>query len=179
MQTIYLARHATPDWTRTDIPYFTPPGPPLNAQGELEAAALGAFLRSAGIGAIASSPLERCQRTAAIVGNVLGLPFQIDEALAEWQPREQAALVGARMQRAFYGAWEDMANNGHQAVLLLTHGGPIMELLRQLGMDAQVVEQLRIYDHQNVAPPAGLWQVNRSPDAATWHMHLAFMPQVA
>jgi drug/metabolite transporter (DMT)-like permease len=29
MPLIYLIRHATPDWSRTDIPYFTPPGPPL------------------------------------------------------------------------------------------------------------------------------------------------------
>ncbi len=79
MQTIYLARHASPDWNRKDIPYHIPPGPPLTPQGRLEAAALGAFLRPAGVSTIASSPLERCQHTAQIVGAALGLPVEVDD----------------------------------------------------------------------------------------------------
>jgi broad specificity phosphatase PhoE len=35
---IYFIRHATPDRRRTDLSYHTPPGPPLTAQGEHEAA---------------------------------------------------------------------------------------------------------------------------------------------
>ena len=45
-QQIYLIRHATPDWTRKDIPYHLPPGPPLIEQGLAEAQALAAFLLS-------------------------------------------------------------------------------------------------------------------------------------
>ena len=61
---IYLARHATPDWSRTDLPYHLLPGPPLVPQGEAEAAELGRFLREAGVSRLYTSPLERARRTA-------------------------------------------------------------------------------------------------------------------
>ncbi len=56
-QTIYLTRHATPDWSRTDIRYDIPPGPPLTAQGEAEAEKLGIFLASAGVTQTLRQPL--------------------------------------------------------------------------------------------------------------------------
>lgn len=179
MQTIYLARHASPDWNRTDIPYHIPPGPPLTAQGRLEAAALGAFLRPAGVSTILASPLERCQHTAQIVGELLELPVQTDDALTEWQPGESTELLGRRMWRIFRATWEAGVQNDHQAALLLTHGGPIMELLRRLGMPDQTVEQQRIYDHRNPVPPAGVWQVSRPDGNTAWALELVFTPQVA
>ena len=66
--TIYLIRHATPDWSRTDLVYHLPPGPPLTAQGEAEAAKLGDFLRDMDVRHIFTSPLVRCLRTAEIAG---------------------------------------------------------------------------------------------------------------
>lgn len=179
MQTIYLARHASPDWNRKDIPYHIPPGPPLTPQGRLEAAALGAFLRPAGVSSITSSPLERCQHTAQIVGDTLGLPVEVDETLTEWQPDESSDALGRRMWRIFSETWEANAQNGHEAALLLTHGGPIMELLRRLGMSDKAIEKQRIYDHRNPVPPAGVWQVSRAPDGGSWELKLVFVPEVA
>lgn len=179
MQTIYLARHASPDWNRTDIPYHIPPGPPLTSQGRLEAAALGAFLRPSGVASIAASPLERCQHTAQIVGDILDLPVVTDNALTEWQPNESTTVLGRRMSRIFNATWEAGAQNGQQAALLLTHGGPIMELLRRLGMPDKTVEQQRIYDHRNPVPPAGVWQVSRPAGSASWALALVFVPAVA
>lgn len=179
MPTIYLARHATPDWTRTDIPYFTPPGPPLAAHGPLEAAALGAFLRPAGVLSIASSPLVRCHATAAIVGEVLGLPVHVENALAEWQPGEDAAVVAKRMWSAFQNAWDATAGEDGRAALLLTHGGPIKALLRHCGMDDQTIDQRSSFDHQNLVPPAGAWKISRAPGTQVWEMSLAFVPEVA
>lgn len=179
MQTIYLARHASPDWNRKDIPYHLPPGPPLTPQGRLEAAALGAFLRTANIRTIASSPLERCHHTARIVGDTLSLPVAIDDTLTEWQPDESSDALGRRMWRIFRDTWEATVDQGHQAALLLTHGGPIMELLRRLGMSDKVIEQHRVYDHRNPVPPAGVWQVSRGHDHTSWELSLVFVPQVA
>ena len=179
MQTIFLARHASPDWNRNDIPYHIPPGPPLTSQGCLEAAALGAFLRPAGLVTILASPLERCHHTAQIVGDVLDLPVQIDDLLTEWQPGESSDVLGSRMRRIFNETWQAGERNGHEAALLLTHGGPIMELLRQLGMTDKTIEQHRIYDHRNPVPPAGVWQVRRPADNTPWTLNLVFIPEVA
>ena len=38
LPTVYLVRHATPDWSLKDIPYHLPPGPPLTSVGDKEAA---------------------------------------------------------------------------------------------------------------------------------------------
>ena len=179
MQTIYLARHASPDWNCTDIPYHIPPGPPLTSLGRLEAAARGAFLRPAGVSTILASPLERCQHTAQIVGDILDLPVVTDEVLTEWQPGESSDALGRRMSRIFNATWETSAQNGQQAALLLTHGGPIMELLRRLGMPDKTIEQQRIYDHRNPMPPAGVWQVSRTDGSASWALALVFVPAVA
>ena len=61
---IFLVRHASPDWTRTDIPYDIPPGPPLSPKGEKEAAALAEYLKSEGVVKLYYSPFERSASTA-------------------------------------------------------------------------------------------------------------------
>ncbi len=83
------------------------------------------------------------------------------------------------MWRIFSETWETTAHNGHEAALLLTHGGPIMELLRRLGMSDKAIEKQRIYDHRNPVPPAGVWQVSRAPDSGSWEPSLVFVPEVA
>ena len=99
--TIYLVRHATPDWSRTDIPYHIPPGPPLTAQGEAEAAKLGDFLRDMQASQILCSPLARCLRTAEIAAETAGIPHAIDNRLAEVLPQEKPADVLARIWPAW------------------------------------------------------------------------------
>src|SRR4029078_4653611 len=96
--TIYLVLHATPDWSRTDIPYHIPPGPPLTAVGESEAAKLGDFLRDMQASQILCSPLVRCLRTAEIAAEKAGIPHTIDNRLAEVQPQEKP---GDRLARGW------------------------------------------------------------------------------
>src|SRR5258707_2722188 len=108
--TIYLIRHATPDWSRTDLVYHLPPGPPLAARGEAEAAKLGDFLRDMAVGHIFPSPLARCLRTAEIAAAPAGLTPQEDTRLAEWRPDEKAPDVRARLWPAWVHAGEMCLN---------------------------------------------------------------------
>lgn len=172
---ICLARHASPDWTRKDLIYHLPPGPPLTAQGEREAQELGAFLRLAAVRRILTSPLERCLRTAAIAGAIIGVTPTTVEALTEAQPAEDHEALLARLWPVFQDAWEQAAQ-GQTPVALITHGAPIMALLAALGVDPPTIETLRIYDHRNVVPPAGAWEAIWDPADGRWRLQLAFTP---
>lgn len=173
---IYLVRHATPDWSRTDIRYDIPPGPPLTAQGEAEAAKLGEFLRAAGVKQIYTSPLERTQRTAEIAGGVVGVVPVAEEALAEWRRGESEADVTAR----FNGLWEKLASESatNGPVALVTHGGPVKAMLLSLGMARTTVDELcRKFDRGNPLPPAGVWLATGNTTETTWHLEFVFTPQ--
>ena len=172
--TIYLARHATPDWSRTDIRYDMPPGPPLTAQGEAEAEKLGAFLAANRVTQIFASPLERTQCTAAIAAQSLNAMASIEtvDAIAEWQHGEDETLVLARI----HTFWEELAarsgNNG--PVALVSHGGPIRLLLEKLSGDPERIgEYLPRFDHHNPLPPAGAWRAQRQDDGS-WEVDLVF-----
>jgi broad specificity phosphatase PhoE len=174
--TIYLIRHATPDWSRTDLVYHLPPGPPLTAQGEAEAAKLGDFLRDMAVRHIFSSPLARCLRTAEIAATTAGLAAVEDTRLTEWRPDEKAPDVRARLWPAWVRAGELCLQDG--AVALVTHGGPIGVLLTELGMDAkQLAHYQSTFDRRNPAPPAGAWRAVRASPDAPWSLDLAFTPE--
>ncbi|MBX3015093.1 MAG: histidine phosphatase family protein [Caldilineaceae bacterium] len=173
---IYLVRHATPDWSRTDIRYDIPPGPPLTAQGEAEAARLGAFLQKAGIKRILTSPLERTRRTAEIAGRIVGVEPIVDEAIAEWRRGESEADVTARLN----GLWEKLAGESAMAgpIALVTHGGPVKAMLLSLGMARATVDELcRKYDRGNPLPPAGVWLATCAATETPWQLELVFTPQ--
>lgn len=170
--TIYLIRHATPDWSRKDISYHIPPGPPLTAQGLQEAQVLGEYLQLVGVQCLFSSPLERALHTAKIAAARAKIPFEIYDALREWQTDEIEADVRARV----YPLFEAVARMDGM-VGLVTHGGPIAVLLASLGMDEDTLKAQRVYDHGNPLPPAGAWEVQHN--GAGWEMHLAFIPQSA
>ena len=179
---IYLARHATPDWSRTDIRYDIPPGPPLTEHGEGEAEKLGAFLRDAGVTKIYASPLERTQRTAALAAAVVGLPVVTEELIAEWRRGETDAEVIGRIN----GFWEriclESQRNG--PVALVTHGGPVKVTLLNLGVPKTAVDEYcRKFDRGNPLPPAGVWlATNRTVDDdgnvddRAWELTLVFTP---
>jgi 2,3-bisphosphoglycerate-dependent phosphoglycerate mutase len=72
-QPFWFLRHGQTDWNRTgrcqglrDVP--------LSMKGEAEAHAAVSHLKSLGINAICSSPLQRARATADIIGRTLGLP---------------------------------------------------------------------------------------------------------
>jgi broad specificity phosphatase PhoE len=179
MPSLYLVRHASPDWNRKDIPYHLPPGPPLSEQGHAEARALGQFLRLANVQQLWTSPLERCLHTAEIVAGITGAAVAVNSELREWQPQESKDALRARTLPVVEQAWQWAVrqNGADGAIALVTHGGPIMTLLSALGIDDRTMETLRIYDHRNPVPPAGVWEVTRPALPQAWEMQLVFTPE--
>jgi len=174
--TVYLIRHATPDWNRTDLPYAVPPGPPLTPQGVDEAMQLGYFLREAGAAQILTSPFERAMHTARIAAGVAGVPMEQEAGLTEWRPDEKADAIRARV----WPVWERARDLSQQAgpVALITHGGPISFLLEELGLAKNVLEQhKRRFDRNNPLPPAGVWKAALPAPDAAWDLQLAFVPE--
>lgn len=173
---LYLVRHATPDWSRTDIPYHLPPGPPLTPQGEREAAQLGEFLRDMGVTRLLHSPLERCARTAALVAEVSGATLQLDLRLAEILPQEKPADVLARIWPVWLEAGQ--ACLAGETLALVTHGGPVSLLLAELGLTAKDLSHYQAkFDRRNPLPPAGAWRALRPAAEGAWSLDLAFTPQ--
>jgi broad specificity phosphatase PhoE len=176
--TVYLARHAMPDRSRVDIPYTVPPGPELTPRGMDEAAELGKYLCAAGVCFVQASPFERTLRTAMIA--LLGYhgagapPLEINDDLMEWRNDEIEKTVAERMRRAFLDAARQSARRG-APVAVVTHGGPVLALLKDLGVPADAVDRCRIYDHRNPLPTAGAWRVERMGDGLG--IELAFVPR--
>jgi broad specificity phosphatase PhoE len=173
MLEIYLARHAAPDWTRTDLIYHLPPGPPLTEEGISQAEALGKFFHHAGVRQIFCSPLERCRHTAEVASNGQ-IPIRIEEDLAEWKPEESGEVLLTRFWPVFQKAVESGAREG--PVALVTHGGPIGSLLAKLGMSQEKLQDQRVFDHHNPVPTAGVWKASREQGEQEWRLELAFIP---
>lgn len=173
---LYLIRHATPDWSRKDIRYDIPPGPPLIEQGEAEARQLGKFLKTIGITHLYTSPLERTTRTAQIAAEALGLTVETLEDIAEWVQGEADADVLARCRPCLDAAFDESEKRG--PIGLVSHGGPIRLLLADLGLDPAEIKHYRgIFDNQNPVPPAGVWRVERYPDGRMAQPELVFSPR--
>lgn len=159
--TVFLVRHATPDWSRTDLRYDIPPGPPLTPQGEQEATDLGGFLAAQGVVRVYASPLERTLRTAALAASSLTTIPQQDDHLAEWRHGEGDDKVLARFRPRLDRALDESSCIG--PVALVTHGGPIRLLLTAIGLDQVEVDHYRRqFDHDNPVPPAGVWRLRRN-----------------
>ena len=171
---LYLTRHATPDWSRKDLLYHLPPGPPLVEKGQAEAARLGQFLEQHGVRRIYASPLERCLATARLAVDGRGPEIEVAPALMEIQPQESYPEIIARLLPVFDRACQYAARHG--PVCLLTHGGPVACLLQHLGMAAATVALWRIYDFHNLLPPAGAWEASQAEAGEPWHLRLAFVP---
>ena len=173
---IMLIRHASPDWSRKDIPYDIPPGPPLSAKGEKEAELLAEFLRSQGVVKLYYSPFERTAKTAQIVASRNEIPCIEEKRLMEWRgAHEPEVQAKARMKAIFDEAVTEGAHIG--PIGLVSHGGPIDVLLQELGMDK---DELAVYktkfDTTNPLPPAGVWEVEWNDKRASWDLLLKFIP---
>lgn len=175
--TVYLARHATPDLTRTDLVYYLPPGPPLTTLGEQEATELGRFLRHAEVRRIWTSPLERAGRTATLAGHASAAAVVMDPRLTEMQPGETHDDVGARAGPVWDHAVAAAAAQGPQA--LITHGGVITALLLAVGVEAATLEDFgRRFDSGNPVPPGGAWEVTGPDGSGVLTARLAFVPSI-
>ena len=178
MNTIFLIRHATPEWIRPDPEYQKPPGPPLSQQGLQEAQALGTFLKEAGIQMIYTSPLMRCLQSAQIVAEITGALMKILEGLSEQLPEEKRAHVLQRLRPVLQEAIRSSRETG--PVALFTHGSPIVYLLSELCMPDGEIKELRHYDYQNPLPPAGAMRASRATGDEGWKFELVYIPnQVA
>jgi broad specificity phosphatase PhoE len=176
MTSIYLIRHATPDWSRTDLAYDVPPGPPLVPSGEEEARNLGKFLADLNISEALVSPLERTRRTAELALAGLDVKTTVDEDIAEWQRGEAEQDVLARMLRVINRLTE--ASDGSTSYAVVTHGGPIRALLHHLGMEKDALDHYRRqFDHDNPTPPAGVWKISRRSAEQSWTMELVYTPK--
>lgn len=174
--TIYLIRHATPDWSRTDIPYDIPPGPPLTPKGEAEARALGEFLHGIGVVRLYASPLERTTRTAHLAAAALGLEPLADLEIAEWRHGEPNDTVLQRCRARVDAVLDESVIHG--PIGLVTHGGPIRLLLPGLGLTQAAVDfYRRQFDRDNPVPPAGVWRIHRNAEGEFETPELVFTPE--
>lgn len=174
--TVFLVRHATPDWSRTDIRYDIPPGPPLTPRGEQEATHLGAFLAAQGVVRLYASPLERTLRTAELAAHALATHPEQDDHLAEWRHGEGDDQVLARFRPRLQHAFDESGRTG--PIALVTHGGPIRLLLTEVGLDhAEVNHYRRQFDHDNPVPPAGVWRLRREHTGRLLKPELVHTPQ--
>src|SRR6266498_4192046 len=103
MKRLLLLRHGTTDHTGKRLSGWTP-CIHLSSQGLEEARALAERLAPVEIHAIYSSPLERCQETAAAVAEPRGLKVATDEDLGEvrygdWTGKELAELAKTDLWR--------------------------------------------------------------------------------
>jgi broad specificity phosphatase PhoE len=176
MTKIYLVRHASPDWSITDIPYDIHPGPPLSPKGEREAQVLAEFLKAQGIVKLYYSPFARSARTAQIISARSGIPSLEEIRLVEWcKADEKKDEVAERMALVF----DDIA--GESALIgplaLVSHGGPIACLLLSLGIEEDALSVFRKkFDGSNPLPPAGVWTAEWNEEQKTWDLQLLFTP---
>ena len=105
---VYLVRHGETEWSR-DRRFCGTSDPPLTERGERQARALARRLLGEPIGRILTSPRGRATRTAAVLGDTLGLPVEIVPLLGEanfggWEglTREE---IAARFPEV-WGAWQ-------------------------------------------------------------------------
>lgn len=175
---ILLVRHASPDWSRTDVPYDIEPGPPLSPRGEREAEELAMYLKSQGVAKLYYSPFERSARTAMIISTIIGIPCVAEKRLTEWRAAEETEEgVAERMSAVFDDVSKESASVG--PIGLVSHGGPITFLLLDIGIDRERLAAFRRkFDRSNPLPPAGAWEVKWNEEGDSWDLDLRFIPSV-
>lgn len=158
---VLLIRHGETDYNRDrrlqgDLPV------PLNADGRLQAEALGLYLKQEPTDAIFASPLARAYETAQIVGKSLNLKPQADPRLQEitfgcfqgltynqiqndhkneyrmWNSGDMTYCVPdgesrRSVQHRMTSAWDELISHpDYQTIAIVSHGAAIKILLRYL-----------------------------------------------
>ena len=81
---VYIARHGETQSNRMGV-YAGRRKDPLTKNGRVQARSLGNALETVGVTRILASPLPRTEETARIVGEVVGVDAQLDDALVEME----------------------------------------------------------------------------------------------
>ena len=153
---ILLARHGETDWNRIGR-WQGQADPPLNDDGQAQAAELAEQLVGDGIAAIYSSDLRRASETADVIGARLGLEVVLDRGLREIDVGSWSGLTRAEVEERFpegFARWQggEIGHDGEtseeltervvatveriaaahegETVLVVTHGGAIRALRR-------------------------------------------------
>ena len=154
--TIVLVRHGETDWNR-DNRFQGRADPPLNDTGREQARVLAAELGTESFAAAYTSPLLRAAETAAILAGALRIDVVPDGSLMEVDVGSWSGLTRTEVEGRFpegfarwleYGhGWDDgetydelgarvvsglvdiAARHPGDAVLAVTHGGPIRSAL--------------------------------------------------
>lgn len=169
MPMIYLIRHAMPEYPYTGR-YDIPPGPALSFQGREQAHQTGYFLADKGIRRLFHSPLLRTIETATIIAQYLHLPLELADELAEWRQGETPPIVRERMA-AF---WQQQLQDSLAPIGLVSHGGPIEQLLRHISRDQLELNGYR-YWGGTTTPPAGVWSSELTL-TGEWNLQMIFDP---
>ncbi len=173
--TVYLIRHAEPaHWGGSGQRYDLPPGPPLSAAGQIQAAMAANFLLSHMPATVYTSPLARALETGQILSAHLGLPLVVDERIAEHRREEKIEEVAARVA----DFWQErVIASPPGCIALVSHGSPIKQMLSALG-DVLTADPKRYrFDHGNIAPPAGIWRarsIGQPHQGCRWELDLIF-----
>jgi 2,3-bisphosphoglycerate-dependent phosphoglycerate mutase len=168
LQQLYLIRHAHPQ-LGTGIPYDRVPGPPLSDIGREEARSAALYLSQCGLQQLFVSPLERTSETARIIAEQIGIPAQVEEALAEHRNGETFDSVKTRMRDFLARVDCDPIETAG----FVTHGSPIKAMLQLLSSETIDLSKF-VFDMGNHAPTAGIWRAER--DGNTWRLDLVFTP---
>ena len=162
--TVYLVRHGVTAWNVAGRLAGRLPGIPLTPDGRREAAAVAARLAALPIRAVAASPIERAQETAAVIARPHGLPVTTDVAFIERGYTAWQGLRSQEIRERFPDAVEMVAHGEHvpgvesvdemaarvwvgierlaarhpdEAVVVVSHADPIRALLVHIiGMTA-------------------------------------------
>ena len=131
-QVIYLARHGETAWSlsgqhtgRTDLP--------LTANGEKNAAMLGARLRGLAVTHVLTSPLQRARRTCELAG--FAEAARVDADLMEWNygDYEGKRSVEIRKERPDWDLFRDGCPGGETPEEIAARAERVTERLRGLG----------------------------------------------
>lgn len=161
MPTIYLIRHGQKE--------TTPGDPSLTELGKVQARQTGEYLKQFPITKIISSPIKRTFETADEISAVLGLPYTLDKSLVErmnWADdgtsKEEFLheWVTATNNRDYTSKWGDSsratgermnrviqeAARTDASVVLITHGGAILDYLRNTFGDEPLMHLKEEYE---------------------------------
>jgi 2,3-bisphosphoglycerate-dependent phosphoglycerate mutase/probable phosphoglycerate mutase len=164
LQRLIILRHGETDWNaglrmqgHRDIP--------LNARGAEQAAAAAPSVAALNPSVIVSSDLQRARATAEVIARLMGLDVRTDRRLRETSLGQWEGLDRDEVRARWPGQWEEWRHRGariappggesrlavseraanvvdeldaagHEAALLVTHGGLIVGLTgRLLGID--------------------------------------------